>query len=36
MTSDLLTIAGKTFLSRLIAGTGKHRSMEEMRDANSA
>ena len=36
MTEDLLTIAGKTFRSRLIAGTGKHRSMEEMRDAIDA
>ena len=33
MTDDPLTIAGKTSRSRLIAGTGKHRSMEEMRDA---
>ncbi len=30
MTEDLLTIAGKSFRSRLIAGTGKWRSMEEM------
>ena len=36
MTEDLLTIAGKTFRSRLIAGTGKYRSMEEMRDAIDA
>ncbi len=36
MTDDLLTIAGRTFRSRLIAGTGKHRSMEEMRDAIDA
>ncbi len=34
--NDPLTIAGKTFRSRLIAGTGKHRSMEEMRDAIDA
>lgn len=27
---DLLTIAGKTFRSRLIVGTGKYRTMEEM------
>ncbi len=27
---DLLTIAGKTFHSRLIVGTGKYRTMEEM------
>ncbi|MFC1935596.1 thiazole synthase [Chloroflexota bacterium] len=27
---DNLVIAGKTFKSRLIAGTGKHRSMQEM------
>src|SRR3972149_11601765 len=30
MTDDPLTIAGKTFRSRLIVGTGKWRSMEEM------
>ncbi len=33
---DPLTIAGKSFSSRLIAGTGKYRSMEEMRDAIAA
>ena len=33
---DPLTIAGKTFRSRLIVGTGKYRSMEEMRDAIDA
>ena len=33
---DPLTIAGKRFRSRLIAGTGKYRSMEEMRDAIGA
>ena len=36
MTDDPLTIAGKSFRSRLIAGTGKYRSMEEMRDAIDA
>src|SRR3990172_7259192 len=36
MTDDPLTIAGKTFHSRLIVGTGKYRSMEEMRDAIDA
>ncbi len=36
MTEDLLSIGGKTFRSRLIAGTGKYRSMEEMRDAIDA
>ncbi len=36
MTEDPLTIAGKSFRSRLIAGTGKYRSMEEMRDAIDA
>ena len=36
MTNDPLTIAGKTFRSRLIVGTGKWRSMEEMRDAIDA
>src|SRR3970282_1623023 len=36
MTEDPLTIAGKSFRSRLIVGTGKYRSMEEMRDAIDA
>src|SRR3990167_10753677 len=36
MTDDPLTIAGKTFRSRLIVGTGKYRTMEEMRDAIDA
>jgi len=36
MIDDPLTIAGKTFRSRLIVGTGKYRSMEEMRDAIDA
>src|SRR3972149_6590479 len=36
MENDPLTIAGKQFTSRLIAGTGKYRSMEEMRDAIDA
>ena len=34
--SDLLVIAGKEFRSRLIVGTGKHRTMEEMRDSIDA
>jgi len=34
--NDPLIIAGRQFRSRLIAGTGKHRSMEEMRDAIAA
>src|SRR3990172_3858071 len=34
--NDPLTIAGKAFRSRLIVGTGKYRSMEEMRDAIDA
>src|SRR3990172_3636444 len=34
--NDPLIIAGKQFRSRLIAGTGKYRSMEEMRDAIDA
>ena len=34
--SDPLTIAGKQFRSRLIVGTGKYRTMEEMRDAIDA
>lgn len=33
---DPLVIAGKTFRSRLIVGTGKHRTMEEMRDSIAA
>ena len=33
---DPLTIAGKEFRSRLIVGTGKYRTMEEMRDAIDA
>jgi thiazole synthase len=33
---DPLIIAGKAFRSRLIVGTGKYRSMEEMRDAIDA
>ena len=36
MTDDPLIIAGKTFRSRLIVGTGKYRSMGEMRDAIDA
>ena len=34
--NDPLTIAGKQFRSRLIVGTGKYRTMEEMRDAIDA
>ncbi|HZQ34328.1 MAG TPA: thiazole synthase, partial [Dehalococcoidia bacterium] len=36
---DLLTIAGKTFRSRLMVGTGRHRSADELRaslDASGA
>lgn len=33
---DTLTIAGRTFSSRLIVGTGKHRSLEEMRESIDA
>jgi thiazole synthase len=33
---DPLVIAGKEFSSRLIVGTGKHRTMEEMRDSIDA
>lgn len=33
---DPLIIAGRTFRSRLIVGTGKYRTMEEMRDAIDA
>ncbi len=35
-THDPLIIAGKEFRSRLIAGTGKYRTMDEMRDAIDA
>jgi len=34
--NDPLIIAGKAFRSRLIVGTGKYRTMEEMRDAIDA
>jgi thiazole synthase len=34
--NDPLVIAGKNFRSRLIVGTGKYRTMEEMRDAIDA
>lgn len=34
--NDALIIAGKQFRSRLIVGTGKYRSMEEMREAIDA
>jgi len=34
--NDPLTIAGKEFQSRLIVGTGKYRTLEEMRDAIDA
>lgn len=36
MSNDPLIIAGKEFRSRLIVGTGKYRTMEEMRDAIDA
>jgi thiazole synthase len=36
MNTDSLLIAGKEFRSRLIVGTGKYRTMEEMRDAIDA
>ena len=36
MNNDPLIIAGRQFHSRLIVGTGKYRSMEEMRDAIEA
>ncbi|HET8943627.1 MAG TPA: thiazole synthase [Dehalococcoidia bacterium] len=36
MNNDSLLIAGKEFRSRLIVGTGKYRTMEEMRDAIDA
>src|SRR5947199_9712409 len=34
--NDPLIIAGREFRSRLIVGTGKYRTMEEMRDAIDA
>ena len=34
--SDPLIIAGKEFRSRLIVGTGRYRTMDEMRDAIDA
>src|SRR6202789_3906559 len=34
--NDSLVIAGKTFRSRLIVGTGKYRSFEEMARAHAA
>ncbi len=34
--SDLFELAGKTFASRLIIGTGKYRSFDEMRAAHAA
>jgi thiazole synthase len=34
--NDALVIAGKEFRSRLLVGTGKHRSMQEMRDSIDA
>ena len=33
MSEDLLTIAGKTYASRLLIGTGKYKDFEETRDA---
>lgn len=36
MNNDPLIIAGKEFTSRLIVGTGKYRTMDEMRDAIDA
>ncbi|MCY4075187.1 MAG: thiazole synthase, partial [Acidobacteria bacterium] len=36
MDDDLLTIAGKTFRSRLIVGTGKYASLDVMRRAHDA
>jgi thiazole synthase len=35
-TDDLLTIAGRTFRSRLLTGTGKYRDLEETRQATEA
>ena len=36
MTQDLFTLADKTFNSRLIIGTGKYRSHQEMQEAHKA
>ena len=36
MIDDPLIIAGREFRSRLIVGTGKYRTMEQMRDAIDA
>jgi thiazole synthase len=36
MTEDLLTIAGKTYRSRLLTGTGKYKDLEETRLATEA
>lgn len=36
MTQDSFKLAGKTFNSRLIIGTGKYRSHQEMKDAHKA
>jgi len=36
MSEDLLTIAGKTYSSRLLIGTGKYQDFEETRDAIQA
>src|SRR3954471_19355082 len=35
VSSDSLTIAGRAFSSRLIIGTGKYRSFDEMRAAHT-
>ncbi len=34
--NDLFNLAGKTFNSRLIIGTGKYRSHQEMKEAHTA
>ena len=34
--SDSFTLAGHTFSSRLIIGTGKYRSYDDMKDAHAA
>src|SRR5207249_10083066 len=36
MTNDILRIAGREFRSRLIVGTGKYRSFQEMARAHDA
>ena len=36
MSNDLLTIAGKTYQSRLLVGSGKYKDLTETREATEA